>query len=1504
MRNSSAQVEISKNRRRSVSVRRWCVVLTLFVVSAPAFVYHFFPKLSTASSTAPLARLSSHASIKVSHVNNRTVNLSDGHDLLTSYVGPQELTNALEQNLVETLSLATADFDEDGVPDLVSGYAYNGRGIVTLARGNVDSIYPNAPEAKQRRANGTFTNAPFLSPARVFDAPIAAEFIGAGDFNADGHWDLVVASRSHPGLFYLAGDGQGQLGLWGQVPLPGVVTTMLAGEINRRDGLTDIVVGIAADDGPKVLVFEGPLGALRATPEVLTIPAPAESVALAEIDGDYPFDLLVAAGNRLRLVHGRDRRLTLPNQDRATVAPARVTERVFGSDLKCVSVGDFTGDGFKDIAVLSAEGAVHFLLQPPITQNQWDEIKRNVEDYTAGRKFPIADAEKTAKNELLRILPEFRLDAWQETATGIQKWTGAQSIVATRNSSLAADTLVVLDAAENRLHVVSANDGASSERRKGAASPAAAVSWKTDSLKSDTVPASILPMRLDTDALSDLVILRKGETKSSLVFTSAASNGPIPSAPYFSFTNSAFFSMHAFFETPGKSNPYPSTISVSGISDPNSKVRVRLNRFGSTRPSVADLLLVSPAGQKVLLMSDAGGTGLTGDNNITFDDAAANFIGSAPATGTFKPTNVDDGATDNFPSPAPTPPYASMLSAFNGNNLNGTWSLFGIDDGGGGTTQQSSLQSGWTLIFGDDPASQDFVVNSTADTDDGTCNAANCTLREAINAANAKPGSDRIIVAIGSGPQTIAPQSVLPQITDAVTIDATTQPGFAGTPIIELNGANAGSASGLSFAGGNSVVRGFIVNRFSTTGIAVGKGGNNIIEGNYVGTNTAGTTDLGNGGEGISLDTANNVIGGTVAAARNVISGNQLNGVFFGTFFSDPAENNLIQGNYIGASAAGNALIRNEFNGISTNSAPGSPNNIIGGTSAGSRNIIAGSIFNRVDITYVGSSGTLVQGNYIGTDVTGTIDLDGVGGSSGNGIEISAGVGDCLIGGTTPAARNLLSGNWYGVFINTANTGSPPPTRNLVQGNFIGTNVNGTSPLANLFSGVRLIFGATSNTIGGAVVEARNIISGNNKAGVQIGEINQASTFTNVIQNNYIGTDVTGNNPLRNGDGVDPSGGIIIPANADGDRIERNRIAYNRGSGIRITNVSGNNQPGIRISIIDNEIFANTGLGIDLGGFGITLNDDGDPDTGPNNLQNFPVLTSATASAAPGQSVWERAGEVGREMPEPILAAALTISGTLNSTPSTNFTVHWYFSADAQCTTNQAATRPLASGKVPNVITNDSGNAMFSIPFDFPAGINGGIVNCTATDPQGNTSEFSACFPVGTTPGPTPTPSPTPTPTPTPSPTPAGPTIFVEQGRNDLAAVDSVTFVRGPFPLTNPKNFSIDQRTRIMFFTTNLGLPQTSQPPTNTLSVQVGGSSHAVESVGPNTTTGGSVIVFRLPDLMPGTYPLGIRLNGINSTNTPNLTIIGSSSSPASAPKSNKAKLAEYLLFPLIDLIF
>lgn len=255
------------------------------------------------------ARMSEEVTVHAAGRGNPWINLSDGRELITPYSGPIELTRVLEQNEARPMALCSADFDEDGVPDLISGYAGPNGGILTLLRGNVDSIYPNAPEAKQRRAEGTFTDAPFLSPAFVFAVPEAADFIGAGDFDGDGHWDVVAAARGSEKMYLMSGDGKGGLRETKRIDLPGGVTAMVVGEINRRDGLDDVVIGVAGRQGPKVLVFEGPEGALRATPETLELTEEATSLGLGQLDESYEMDLAIAAGHELLVVHGRDRKL-------------------------------------------------------------------------------------------------------------------------------------------------------------------------------------------------------------------------------------------------------------------------------------------------------------------------------------------------------------------------------------------------------------------------------------------------------------------------------------------------------------------------------------------------------------------------------------------------------------------------------------------------------------------------------------------------------------------------------------------------------------------------------------------------------------------------------------------------------------------------------------------------------------------------------------------------------------------------------------------------------------------------------------------------------------------------------------------------------------------------------------------------------------------------------------------------------------------------------------------
>ena len=202
-----------------------------------------------------------------------------------------------------------------------------------------------------------------------------------------------------------------------------------------------------------------------------------------------------------------------------------------------------------------------------------------------------------------------------------------------------------------------------------------------------------------------------------------------------------------------------------------------------------------------------------------------------------------------------------------------------------------------------------FTVTTDADSGAGS-------LRQAILDANANPGADAIHFNIaGGGP--IVPTSELPDVTDAVTIDGTTQPGFAGTPIITLVGQNAGPADGLTIASpAPSTVRGLAIIAFTEAGIEVSSDGARIV-GNYIGVNASGAVAQGNS-EGIRVvETADGtVIGGPAAGDRNVISGNGTFGIRFSSAGAESADGNIVQGNFIGVDATGTFALANLDNAI------------------------------------------------------------------------------------------------------------------------------------------------------------------------------------------------------------------------------------------------------------------------------------------------------------------------------------------------------------------------------------------------------------------------------------------------------------------------------------------------------------------------------------------------------------------------------------------------------------
>jgi parallel beta-helix repeat protein len=583
-----------------------------------------------------------------------------------------------------------------------------------------------------------------------------------------------------------------------------------------------------------------------------------------------------------------------------------------------------------------------------------------------------------------------------------------------------------------------------------------------------------------------------------------------------------------------------------------------------------------------------------------------------------------------------------------------------------------------------------FTVTNTSDSGAGS-------LRQAITDANAAAGADTIAFAIpGSGVHTIVPTSGLPTVTGPTTIDGTTQPGYAGTPLIEVDFSSAsGTFYGILLSGGDSVVRGLCLNRAAGgPALYLANADNNTVVACFLGTDPTGTIARANGSGVTVQNSSGNVIGGTTPADRNLISGNGAGLLLY----KGP---NTVTGNYIGTDVTGTLALPNS-DGMNLSSSDG---NVIGGAAGttpggpctGACNVISGNAGVGVSISQ--ATNAVVKGNYIGVDASGAALL----GNSNAGVALFAG-GGSHVGGSAPGEGNVVSGNYIGIAFNASDG-------NTIQGNFVGTNAAGTAAIPNKYGGIVLSNFPTNNTIGGAAgvtaggpcTGACNLVSGNGTLGlpgigIGVGYGGSANGGSgNLVQGNRVGVQADGVSPLPNS-----SDGILIGQGEDQNTIggtdpnAGNVVAYNGGIGIHVMSTDRN-------AIRSNLVWSNAGLGIDLDPEGVTPNDVGDGDSGSNQLQNFPILTSVTILAPSG--------------------AGTRVQGILHSAPSTTYDLD-VFSNDVCVPFPHEfleARRFLGAGQV---TTDASGTGAIDVTV---AGTiqPGEHVTATATDPDGNTSELS-----------------------------------------------------------------------------------------------------------------------------------------------------------------------------------
>jgi len=967
---------------------------------------------------------------------NPWINVLDGKEISTGFSGADDWRAGVENNRTRPLSAATADFDEDGMPDLVTGYE---NGALSLMRGNVDALFPNAPEAKQRQAQGAFSDASFSSPAQISGLPVKADFLAAGDFDADGHFDIAVAARNEKALYFLRGDGKGAFEGAKKIELEGSVTAFLAEDFNRRDGLHELIVGIQNGRKGQVLIFEHPYGAMKAVPEVFNFDDPVTSLSINFIEGNAHPDLAVAAGGELAVLRGRDRKLLFDESGRSAEAVS-LSRRTFDFRIAAVAVGEFikSESGAPEIALLADDGKVHLL----------------------------------EKTEPSAVADGFVL--WRETKTVSlsARFSGGDLpvMLAARVSARPVDTLVI--GFDRQIHLLTSDFTAPRSETETVNSDAQEFELQT-SLDATGKITAILPMRLNIDALSDLVVMKDNSVAPTVVQTAPMASHIVD------------------------------TISVSPDEDLSNNIccTVPLN-MGSC-----------PVGACSLRAAVEQGNFSGGAQQINFNIQIAGVPTTAGTYGMSVPT-VINGASQPGGLVEITGTNALPANIFTGSQTDNCVFRGLVMNGVGGNYYMNP--QGINNIFegnrigtnADGTAAAGSPINNTGGIAVGGANLIGGTTAAARNLISTGTGE-------GVGVNGLANGNLLRVQGNFIGTDVTgtVALGNFGSGVriqgenLTIGGTTAGAVNVISGTTGDA---NFGANGISAFGGCAGCGLGILIQGNRIGTNADGTAALGNLRFGIyaGFGTAD-TIGGTTPTARNIVSGNGLNGIEISAT-SGFSPNPSISGNFIGTNAAGSAAIPNGGFGLSFGGSFGTlvTSNVVSGNTGG------GILFccNNAGVNDV------ISNNLIGTDFTGNNPL----GNGGVGLSISNSSGGATQSGTITGNTIVASGS-HGVLVDNG--------YNLVfEGNYIGTNSVSNQTLGNGGDGVRFVGAFDSNRIGGTTIASRNFITNNAGKGINLASDNIFSRqnqflLNNIYNNGGLGIDL-GDDGVSPNDGCDAENGV------------------------------------------------------------------------------------------------------------------------------------------------------------------------------------------------------------------------------------------------------------------------------------------------------------------------------------------------------------------------------------------
>lgn len=421
-------------------------------------------------------------------------------------------------------ALTTADLDQDGFPDLVSGYATEGGGYLLVQRGDSEAFAPTRPENIAAANESRFLE-PFRSDAKTIVLPGAPDLIAAGDFDRDGRTDLLTAARGDDKISFAAGDGSAGFAAARSVSVPGRITTLAAGQIDSADGKTDLLVGVESESGFALLIYQSEDGIADA-PLQYGLPAAAQAIELAQLDESSWADAAILAGGEVFILHGRD-------QSAGIESPKRAASRFERIDLpysvKGMSVGQYIWDrdGRNELALLREDGMVAFIAQGQLDTRPFTVAERR--ERLRRQQLPADHPDSLARGVTdWKTSPTMAWQAAEElsvmdaSAASRAADSAAPVIFNAQLSGQAADDLVVLDRASGQLKVFAVEAPA----KNGDEDVSYAGLRSEMALRVGDAPIAAISMRTSLFVRPGLVYLKAGGMAPQIV----------PSAPSATFT--------------------------------------------------------------------------------------------------------------------------------------------------------------------------------------------------------------------------------------------------------------------------------------------------------------------------------------------------------------------------------------------------------------------------------------------------------------------------------------------------------------------------------------------------------------------------------------------------------------------------------------------------------------------------------------------------------------------------------------------------------------------------------------------------------------------------------------------------------------------------------------------------------------------------------------------------------------------------------------------------------